>query len=473
MNKFLIQKVKIFSLCIGILIIAPNLYAKTISQFTPTLTITENYTDNYYNTEIDTTEQFTTIYQLGFSLGFLEKRHQLYLGYDPKYKDYSSIDVNDGLDHAISINGNLTPSKTSSIAYGGNIEITQTDRVGESSRSNIFFNANTNLLKRTELHLSEEYSRSFDEQITTGNYNTSDTNNTSLGISNQFGEKDKVGLNYTFSFTEYEDPSSDDFRSHKPSLFLTNWFTPLYGFDSNISYQAIEYDLDNNQTNTISGDIKFIKKMTKHLDTYLKYAQTYADQTNDVHSTYHPSIGFDWKPDIDSGISLGGGVIFQEYENQTNYEKEKFFVDLDMHRNFNFSRRGTFSVTGSSGYGELDTAAASLGYNIYYQAGGNLTFKVTKRLNSDISVSYKLNQYDEPVISREDNTINFRAALNWNPLKWLQLRLSYTFTDFQTDVDTRNDYQENKGMISIRLIPTKPIILESSQDRETLQTKVY
>jgi len=254
---------------------------------------------------------------------------------------------------------------------------------------------------------------------------------------------------------------------------LSYWFTPRYGLDSNVSYENIEYDLSENTTKTISGDIKLIKKMTKHFDMYVKYAQTQADQTDDVHSTYHPSLGFDWQPDEYSGISLGGGIIFQNYDNQTDYEKEKFFIDFDMYRNFNFSRRGTFSITGASGYGELDADAASLGYNIYYQAGCSLTYKLTKRLSSDISASYQLNQYDEPSVNREDDTKSFKAGLNWNPLKWLQVSVSYTFTDFQTDAATRSDYQENLGMISIGLIPSKPVRLEGTENRETLQNRIY
>jgi len=329
------------------------------------------------------------------------------------------------------------------------------------------------LSKNTILSLSQNYSNSYDQQVTTGTWNESDTNRSSAGISHQFGKKDSIAVNYDYSFTEYNDPNSDDYTSNRPSAFLSFWFTPLYGFDSNFSYETIEYDLSNTNTDTISGDIRLLKKMTKHLDIYIKYKQTNSDQDTDVHDTYYPSIGFDWKPTKDSGISLGGGILFQDYENRTEYESEKLFCEFDMYKNFDFNKRGSVSITGSSGYSEIDDSAASLGFNIYYQAGLNFTYKLTKRLTTDISTSYKINEFDGETTDRTDNTLNLKAGLNWAPLKWLKFNLAYDYNDFDTDSTIRKDYRENKGTISVSFIPSTPVRLNPTPSRKSLEEKVY
>ena len=50
------------------------LYAKMVTQLVPTFTITEEYTDNYFRTQNDKFDEYTTTIGLGFSLGFLEKK---------------------------------------------------------------------------------------------------------------------------------------------------------------------------------------------------------------------------------------------------------------------------------------------------------------------------------------------------------------------------------------------------------------
>jgi len=468
-NYFTMIIVTALFVCLG----SMPAFAKIVTQLTPTMTITEEYSDNYFKTQGNKTDEYITNYELGFSLGLLEKNHKVYLNYTPVYKDYEKLDQNDGLDHIISLDGITKPSKLSNLFYGFKYEKTDTDRIGESASSNAFASGDIQVGKNTNLNFSQDYSQNFNQQALTGVWNNSDTNKSSVGMNHQFGEKDRIGLNYDYSFTEYENPNSDDFTSHKPSTFLGFWFTPLFGSETNLSYEKVEYDLSNDEKKTYSGDFRLIRKITKHFDIYIKYAQTDSERSSGDHQTYHPSAGFDWNPTEDSGISFGGGVIFQEYENQDNYNKEKLFFDIDMYKIFNFSRRGSLSVTGSSGYGELDSDAASLGFNIHYQAGLNFTYQLTRRLSTDIVGSYKINEYDEPANSRKDNTLNFRTGLSWMPLKWLRFNLSYEFEDFGTDSNQRGDYQENKGTISVSFIPSTPIRLKSIPSRKALEEKIF
>lgn len=67
-------------------------HARMVTQIVPTLKVTEEYKDNYFQTETDTFEEWKTSYELGFSLGFLNQRSKIYLEYTPEYNDYKKFE---------------------------------------------------------------------------------------------------------------------------------------------------------------------------------------------------------------------------------------------------------------------------------------------------------------------------------------------------------------------------------------------
>ena len=86
-------------------------FSRTITQIIPTLTISEEYSDNYFQAETDKQEEYITSYGLGFSMGFLNKKSKIYLAYNPEYQDYKNLDNRDGFEHNASLDGEFTPTK--------------------------------------------------------------------------------------------------------------------------------------------------------------------------------------------------------------------------------------------------------------------------------------------------------------------------------------------------------------------------
>ena len=75
--------------------LVPPVFSKVITQFVPSLSITEEYTDNYNRTQNNKDDEFSTIYGAGFSLGLLDKNGSLFLSYNPEYTDHAEYDEND------------------------------------------------------------------------------------------------------------------------------------------------------------------------------------------------------------------------------------------------------------------------------------------------------------------------------------------------------------------------------------------
>ncbi len=405
-------------------------------QFTPLITITEEYTDNFYQTRNNKDDEFSTIYQVGLSFVVIDKQNSFFIEYSPNYTDYMDKNENDSWNHSVSLNAVLQPSKN------------------------------------TILSFSDSFDRSLSRTVRTNTFEQHDTNTGTASLRHQFGINDYFSLSYTYAFDNYESPNIDEFKTHRPSAYMMYWFTPQFGLDLNASYSKTDYEISTNDLQTLQGDLRFIKKINPHLDTYVKYAHTYTEQTAGDHVVYNPSIGFEWNPTEDSGIVFGGGVLFQEYENNSYADSERFFLEFDIYKNFNFSRRNTLSITGSSSYNDINEDASSLGFTINYQAGFLHTYRLTRRLSSELRGSYNLSEYDAPGLNRKDKTMTLGAGLVWSPLRWLSFNLSYGFTDFNTD-SALDDYQEHRAFISTTLTPQEPLQINSSTPRQVLEGRLF
>lgn len=390
-----------------------------ITEFTPTLEVSEEYTDNYNRTDINEEEEFIFYLTPGFSLGFIEKQFAIDLSYAASYSAHEDHTEDDSWDHDFTLDGSCQ------------------------------------ITRRTSFIVSQAFSRSLTTELRTGDWREVDVSTTSGGITHQFGQNNSLRFDYTYEFNDHEESDADEYKSHNPTASLSYWFTPQFGIDSTLSYLERDFDLPEDDRKTITGEIRFIKQTSRHFQVYLEYAQTFIDQEARDHTTYHPSVGFDWSMTEDSGVSLGVGYIFNEWEAYDN--DGQFFLDLDINKDWAFSRRCSLSLTGSSGYGDASADAASLGFNVYYEAAGLLSYQITRRLGIDFNGFYRRDEFNEPDVNRVDNTLEFGTGFIWSPYLWINIRLDYLFIDFETDSSEREDYQENRGTLTISLSPYQPM----------------
>lgn len=434
------QKVKIiiFSLFFLMSVFGFNTYAAVRTQFVPSASITEEYTDNYNRTENNEDDEYTTIYALGISFGIIGRTADMFLNYNPEYTDYLEYDVNDSWSHEVSLEGEWRTSE------------------------------------HTILSLSEVFVKDLTRTVRTNAWEKHETNTTTAGISHEFGDRKEIAAGYTYAFDSYDDPSADEYKSHHPEASLLYWFTPQFGMELEGYYEKVQYDISTDEPETWHGEARFLKSMTRHLDTYISYAHSYTDQDSGDHTIYHPSIGFDWLPTEDSGVSIGLGVLFHEWEAPGTEDTEEFFADIDVFKNFNFSRRCTLSITGASGYEATDGEASSMGFHTYYNAGLLLTYALTRRLTAELDSTYEIDQYEEPpAADRRDTTKTVGAGLVWAPLRWLSISLALSLTGFDTDTTDREDYTENTGTLTITMTPFQPLRMEGTDERRVLEDRLF
>lgn len=508
-------KVLISALLIFFLFCSP-LFSRTMTQIIPTVTITEEYSDNYFQTENNRLEEYITSYALGFSVGYLSKTNEIYLAYNPEYKDYKELNNRDGFEHNASLDGDFNPSKYTNIkAHLAYTSASQDDTGegfrGDSWENTVSLSATSQLSKNTDTYLSQLYTNSFDQDVRTGTYKEHEENQTNIGISNRFGEKDEMGLNFLYAFNDYKNSAEDEYIKYRPSAFITYWMTPLNGLDSKIYYEKKELTDETKNIEIYEGNIRYLRKFSKHFDGYLKYRHYFSEEDSENHSIYHPSAGFDWIVTENSRISLGLGVLFHEWDNRESSTDP--FIDLDIYKTFDFSKRGSLTFSGSSGYEESSGEDINEGFSTYYQAGLDLNYQLLKRLSSTLSGSYKVNEFHESAGNQDDKTntydavfrLNYQVLKNlssnffgsysqteyhelasdrkdiettfgggvyWNPLKWLRINFTGTHTEFETDTSARGDYEENKVTFSVSFIPRKPVSIINSPLRRTSENEM-
>lgn len=448
-------------------------HSKTVMQLMPTLTISEEYSDNYFQRETDEKEEFITSFRLGFSLGFIERKSKIYLSYEPEYKKYKNLDDRDGFAHNLGLDGEFNPTKFTTI--NANLAFTSDDDEdpGSSWENSASISGITQLTRHTKINYSQYFSRSFDQQQSTGDYEKYDVSRTAFKLTNQFGEKSSRGLNVSYRVNSYDESDADEYTKFNPSGFITWWFNPLNAFELRAEYEKTDYDNSYNDLDTYVGSIRYIKQISRHFDGYVKYRQSWSERDSGDHHIYHPSIGFDWDVTEDSGITLGIGVLISEWDGSDNEDTTDPFIDLDAYKIFNFSRRGSLAITASSGYEESNDDAASLGYYIYYKAGAKLDYQLQKRLSSFLSCSYQLEDYQEDSVDENDTEIKLSGGLSWQALKWLRFNLNYDFIRFETDRTARGDYDENKIYFSVSFIPKTPIRFDTSPSRQALDSELF
>lgn len=456
--------------CIMVLSCAVQAIAMNV-QFVPSLFVSEDYTDNHFQTDTDKKEEFYTTYGLGLSLEFLERTGQAVLSYTPEYKNYKNNYGDDGWEHNALFAGNFNPSKQMAVDFNFNYDGSRDDRQGNSWRHGAYLGTGIQMGKHTDLKMVGDYSKSYDRRARTGIWNESEDTSFTTGITHQFGALNTLGLGYTYSFNNYKDSNPDEYESHKPSTFISFWFTPLLGFDSNLSFENKTFDLDSSEDEKIyNGDVRLIKKITRLFQTYIKYKHTHKDMDSGDEMVYHPSVGFDWSISEDSALSLGLGYMIQEWRTTTD---KGLFVDLDAFKTFDFSRRGSFTLSASSGYDASDDDAASLGFHVFYQAGFLYSYELTKRLSADLDGFYIRDEYDEPGINRADDTVNFGLTLSWLPLRWMNVSLAYDFKDYKSDANSVEDYTENKGTIMVTLYPLRSPQVKGLISRDDFENRIF
>ena len=446
------MKFKIY-LCVAIsavLFTASSVFAFQ-ATFLPRMSVSGEYTDNYYLSEDNEEDEFITVISIGFTTELLWQHSGIELSYDPAYAIYNEFSENDTWRHT-------------ALLYGWS-DLTRNNRLEIR-----------NAFVRTEDPFGEEdiyYLRSDDPAI--GADPTLRTsrepyirNTTSLRFTNRFGENDSFYLEYAYGILENEDETLEDNTRHTPSAGLTYWFNPQWGSEIILAYTNAEYEREDefvgepsDNFEQANGSIRLIKRFTRQFEGYLAYSHVYVDfeTTEEDYQIYNPSIGFDYSIAQDKSIAIDVGYFFQDNDKRVGDIDDESGITADAVFEKTF-QRGSISLLGSAGYDEAYFGAENLGLSIYSEAGLEAEYNLTRRITGDVFGSYRQDKYEDEDPVRRDKTTRGGVGLTYEYERWLSsninfiIRAEYSYRNFDSNIE--NDYVENRGLLSITLTRSQP-----------------
>lgn len=419
--------------------------AGAVTTITPSLTISEEYTDNVDQDATGEREEFITVISPRISLNMQEQRYQASFSYSPGFTLYHREEDSDTVRHNANalISAQLTRQT----------ELTLTESFVQTDEP------------RTTLDEDEVYGEWVDPTLRRGR-ETWYSNTAGVSLNHRFGEEDSFGLGYRHRMLENDDPLIEDSQRHTTYANLAYWFSAAYGFSADASYERGLFDSGdqglfeaaNDDLKEYRGTIKAIHRLDRHFRYFLRYTHTkteYDGLTPD-YTIYDPGIGFSWIINPTTTLDFDIGYFWQDREGMDEESGPSFSGSLQ--KSF---QRGSLGLSVEGGYEEASYGAENLGLDIYYQADVTATYDLTRQLALTADVGYRYNEYVNTTPERQDDVYDTSIGLHYRPpmLRWMSLALTGRRYDVQSN-DNTNDVTEHSVLFSITVSPVTPYRLD-------------
>lgn len=411
-------------------------------NFTPVLTVSEEYNDNIFLAPDDEEDDFITRVTFGGTLELLGRTAGAELTYLPSYEWYNDFDDYDGWTHDLLARTwyNFTANtsvelRNAFIRTRGSLE--DAGFVGATSDDPLVApDITPDPLRRG---LSEYY-----------------TNATTLRLDHRFGAEDTVYAAYAYRFRRDVDEGTDENDIWEPSIGGTYWFTNFWGIETDMYYSHRDYESETDREEWY-GRLRLNRRINRHLNAYAQYEHTILDYDENTvgdvdYDIYQPTVGFDYQLDQNTRIDIGAGWYFQNRDDGN--DDDGFVLTASADKVWPF-RRGLVGLTLLAGTDIDDEGVEDLGFNQYYEAIARTEYAFTPRFSGTATAGYRWDDYPDEEPSRTDKTISATAGLQYQALRWMVLNLDYTFRDLNSD-DDAEEYTENRVIFSITLTPEQP-----------------
>jgi hypothetical protein len=420
--------------------------------FHPRASASQEYTDNVFLSSKNEEDDWITIVSAGFTAAALGKTGGLEVSYDPAYIKYYDFDENDTWRHNANLHGWSDMTKKTRFDVWNSFLRTE-DPLDEED-----------ILGLRDGDVTQEGDTTIRKNRRTYYRNTARSR-----LSYQFGKDDSVYAGFLYGLLRNNDSQEEDNDRYQPSVGLNYWFGPRFGIESNATYTKANFDQDSDfigdgtdDFDNYAGSIRFIARTKTRFSVFAQHNQIYRDFDGDSNDymVYAPSAGFSYAVEKGLNLRLGAGYFYQDVDNDE--DEQGLFGNGQIDKMWSY-RRGSINLTALTGLEQNNFGSENVGLLERFAAlQGSARYDFTRTLSGDLSGRYRYSD----VVGTADQDSNddtgkkvhrYRAGagLTFNPLKWMGIRLGYTFNK----VDAENEfdeYDEHRGLLSITLTPDKP-----------------
>ena len=426
----------------GLMALVPAMVFGMETILTPSISVRSEYTDNVDRVNDDPengTEpeyDFITSISPSIALDLVGKTTNVTLSYQPSRVYYERTEDHDYWRHSASLGLNSQLARRVTLSVGGSYLQSEDEADTENPDDTI----DTDYTRRKERFTFRSY-------------------NASTGLNYQFGERDRIGLNFGYGGTENDDPTLDDSRYYQPSLSLAYWFTPRWGAELFGDYEKGEFDppegeIISDDFERYSGSARFLYQFNRQLTGNVEYSFTQTlndDEAEDDERIHDFSGGITYLIDQDISLSLQVGYSILEVDDDD--DESDMSGSLDFIKTF---RRGSIGINASSGYEYSYYDAENLGLNYYIGAGLSASYQIWRRVSANAHADYRYSEYKDETPQREDDKVTAGCGLSFQLLQWLFADAGYTYSLMDSN-DDENDYTENRVYVGLRATLAQPL----------------
>jgi len=419
-------------------------------NFTPALTISEEYTDNLFLDAENKQDDFVTSVGVSLTGESLWRTAGLRLTYAPSFLFHADNSDQDGFRHAVDLVSWVDLSRNTRID------------LNNSYLRTIVPNDQSANLQAEQNPLAQPLIQTDANRRGLGEYYTNATN---LRLTHNFGASDSVYVAGSYRiYRETDEPAPGtalaDYDIVEPTAGITYWFNSDWGFQLDLLYSDRDY-AERNDRKQYDGTAKLNRRFSRNLTGFVAYRHTlldYNDDTLDSDITISlPTIGMTYLLERNTIITVGAGYYFQNFDDATTSDEDGFIIDAQIYKTIPF-RRGDINFIGRSGYTINDQGVEDLGLNLFYEGQINASYGFAQNFYGILGCSYRYDKFPNSIPAREDNTIGARAGFSYQALSWMALDLMYRYSDVSSD-QVQNEYVENSVMLTINMAPANPFRL--------------
>lgn len=408
------------------------------TTLTPTIAVTEEFTDNVDASSENPQSDFITSISPGLTWSATNPGRELSLTYNPSFAYYAET----GTDFTIRQSADLSA-------------VNRFSRHTSLEFSDAFSKTDDPFVRRElDFERGEEPQQPAD---TTRRENREPfyTNSATATFRHAFGRDDSFFIRYLNSVLRNEDPTEEDSTQNEPSVGVTYWLTPRYGIEAGAQYTRGDFSLDTDPFNQYELNMRFIRRFAPSFDVFLNTIQTMMDfqGEDEDFQVYDATVGVDYHLSRATFFSLSAGYFFRvpdETESQGGY-----VVRGDMARQFS---RGAMRLSGGTGYRQTFFGAENLGFTEFYEGtlAGNYT--LTRNISALAQAGYTHNTYNNED-GREDDVITLEAGVSYLIRPWLTSSLRFIHREFDSN-EAGESFDENRVSLSLTFVPTRPWVFE-------------
>lgn len=415
----------------------PLCRAQAVKQFTPSLHVSTEYTNNVDLEEKDRESDVITLISPRFALVRSTRTSDLEMVYAPTLSLYAKNDEDNTLRQ--NVRGEYSKGLSKRLRLSLMDQFIRTEELSLGFGEDFL---------RDERELPPEQRVDATRRSRDIRY----TNNFRVGLDYTYGKRDSIGATYSLGQAWDEGSGAEDSTRHSVNTAWTHWMTQQWGTSVKAGYTRGSFSGETDTFDEWSGDVRLSHMFSRHLTGFVSYAHTavhYYDDADD-YTIYDPGLGVDWTFAREGKAGVRVGYYVRDAKN--NDLEKGVSVDADISQNWEMNKRTAFRLSGGSGYENTYFGGENLGFTLYTRGTALLTYALTRHTDSSLRAQYTHKDYKDTDPERWDDIYSLTGRLSHALTERLAVALSDSYRRVESNVHAE-EYTENRIMLSLTMTP--------------------